>query len=69
MVELNNLLVPALAAAAEENIEVTTVVREVQARLKVGQISFDTKKLIHCIVRDSKISKQPYQNKDGLRGG
>ena len=45
MVELTNLLVPALAAAAEENIEVTTVVREVQARLQVGQISFDTTKL------------------------
>ena len=28
-------LVPALAAAAEENIEVTTVVKEVQARLQV----------------------------------
>ena len=33
--ELNNLLVAALAAAAEENIEVATVVKEVQARLQV----------------------------------
>ena len=37
MVELNDLLVAALAAAAEENIEVTTVVSEVQARLQVCQ--------------------------------
>ena len=39
MAELNNLLVAALAAAAEENIEVTTVVKEVQARLQVSDKS------------------------------
>ena len=30
-----DLFVPALAAAAEENIEVTSVVKEVEARLQV----------------------------------
>ena len=43
MAELNNFLAAALAAAAEENIEVTTVVKEVQARLQVSQIFFLTK--------------------------
>ena len=33
-----NWIIAALAAAAEENIEVTTVVKEVQARLQVSQI-------------------------------
>ena len=60
MAELNNLLVAALAAAAEENIEVTTVVKEVQARLQVSDkslflchkipISFFTQIPIHCLI-------------------
>ena len=62
MVELNNLLVPALAAAAEENIEVTTVVREVQARLQVGQISFDTTKL-NPLLGTPRYSSSPIKTK------
>lgn len=79
MAELNNLLVAALAAAAEENIEVTTVVKEVQARLQVSDkslflchkipISFFTQNTNSLFDRDSKRSKQLCQNKDGLRGG
>ena len=40
-----NRIFAALAAAAEENIEVTTVVKEVQARLQVSQISIFSHKI------------------------
>ena len=63
-----NRIFAALAAAAEENIEVTTVVKEVQARLQVSQISF-VQNTNPSFDRDSKRSKQLWQNSDDLRGG
>ena len=50
MAELNNFLAAALAAAAEENIEVTTVVKEVQARLQVSQISFSHNNTLNRLI-------------------